>query len=332
MSGNTIKTSGGDGIVIKGTASIEASLTANRITTRGAGYGVDIRTAGTSAAFTFATNDVDSRGGGGAISVLGSARANTLTFTSNYLIAGDGANALVVALSTSSKTDVHLTGNNFITGHMGTGLVLQGGPAFEAVVQGNNFNVNRVGVAVFGNGTTDGVVDLGGGPLHSTGGNFFTSFRSATPTAYAIGLFNVITGQGIYAFRNKFSVSPELVIADGSHDPGAGGSGAILVGVQAAERGQGQVHQRGRSESPQNGLTHNDAYLEGRDGKKRLRPSGQSIDRLTDSQALIDYYFSDNKEGNVPCGKPEDWKLALRIPARLLEVEVPFSYKDVPLP
>jgi hypothetical protein len=97
------------------------------------------------------------------------------------------------------------------------------------VVQGNNFNSNRVGVAVFGNGTTAGNVDFGGGSLGSTGDTFFTIYRSASPTSYAIGLFNVAPGYTMHAMRNKFSVNPELVIADGSHDPGAGGSGAIVT-------------------------------------------------------------------------------------------------------
>jgi hypothetical protein len=73
-------------------------------------------------------------------------------------------------------------------------------------------------------------VDLGGGSLGNTGGNDFRSFTTATATSYAIGLFNVASTYSLDAKSNLFSVGdPTTVIADGSHDPAAGGSGTIVT-------------------------------------------------------------------------------------------------------
>ena len=259
FAGNTITASGGgDGILTQGTAA-SASLTykgnklsvqtggqgialntspnttaaafvSNMITTVGGGHGVAISTTGQSAVLNFVGNTVHASGGGDAVKVSGNAMVNDLTVTSvNQLFAKNGADALHVTLSPLSKTTVRVVNNLLNTSSLGTGLLLQGGPMFQALVQGNDCNNNRVGVAVFGNGVTAGNVDLGGGSLGSTGGNNFKSFVSATPTSYAIGLFHVASGYSMHAMLNLFSVSPLLVIADGSHDPGALGSGAILT-------------------------------------------------------------------------------------------------------
>jgi hypothetical protein len=135
-----------------------------------------------------------------------------------------------VTLSTSSDAHIEVTGNELSSSDVGTGLVLQGGPAILAKVQDNNFDGNSVGVKVLGGGTTAGDVDLGGGSRGSTGGNDFSSHRQVNqPHFYAIGLFNVAPGYTMHAMSNKFSLNPSLVIADGSHDPLAGGSGVILT-------------------------------------------------------------------------------------------------------
>ena len=80
-----------------------------------------------------------------------------------------------------------------------------------------------------GDGTTAGVVDLGGGSLGSTGGNDFRSYKTATADSYAIGLFQVGSGYSMSALDNLFSVTPTSVIADRHHDLAAGGSGKIVV-------------------------------------------------------------------------------------------------------
>jgi len=98
---------------------------------------------------------------------------------------------------------------------------------FQAVVQGNDFHNNRVGVSVTGNGATAGNVDLGGGSLGSTGGNNFKSFFVPTPTSYAVGLFSVASSYIMDAKMNLFNPPPP--IADGTHDTKAGGSGSIIT-------------------------------------------------------------------------------------------------------
>lgn len=85
-------------------------------------------------------------------------------------------------------------------------------------------------------------------------------------------------------------------------------------------------------ESHQSWLVHNEVYLQTADGKTRLAPSGQAIDRLTSQEAVVTYYFSDNKDANVKRGNPGDWAPVCVMPAKIVEVPVPFSFQDVPLP
>jgi hypothetical protein len=232
---------GGAGVVFNaGTGATWGGFFYNSITTHGYSDGIAVQTAGTTDRFIFEGNEISTSGAGDAIRVRGDALASTLTFVKNHLSADTQpvANldfvALNVTLSTSSKAYVAVTNNELSTHNRGTGLVLQGGPAFQALVQGNNFNGNRLGVSVFGDGTTAGNVDLGGGSLGSKGGNDFTSYHEVNqPYLYAIGLFKVAPGYTMKAMGNKFSVSPELVIVDGSYDSLGGGSGAILTGAAA---------------------------------------------------------------------------------------------------
>jgi hypothetical protein len=141
-----------------------------------------------------------------------------------------GGNALVSTVSSSTSTSWTIKGSTFNTNGQGTGLSLQGGSTFQAVIDaGNNFNNNLVGVYVSGDGTTAGTVDLGQGPLGSSGNNNFSAFTAATATSYAIGLFNVSSTYKMYAKNNQFTVSPPTVIADGSDDTAAGGSGIIVT-------------------------------------------------------------------------------------------------------
>src|SRR5262245_18597886 len=176
---------GGAGIVFKaGTGATWGSFFYNSITMHGYSDGIVVEAAGTTDTFTFEGNEISTTGAGDAIRVSGNAQANTLKFLQNRLSADTPPTARVqdfvalnVTLSTSSKADVEVTRNELSTRDMGTGLVLQGSPAFQAKVQGNNFDRNRVGVNVLGDGTTAGNVDLGGGSLRSAGGNDFTSYR-----------------------------------------------------------------------------------------------------------------------------------------------------------
>ena len=79
-----------------------------------------------------------------------------------------------------------------------------------------------------GNGTTAGTVDFGGGSLGSIGANNFNYAAVATAKSYALGLFDVAAGYSMDAKNNSF-LNPLRQIADGRHDPAAGGSGSIVT-------------------------------------------------------------------------------------------------------
>jgi hypothetical protein len=222
---------GGDGIVVAtGTnAKTTAHFVSNVVNTSGGGDGVALFTAGKSATFTFTSNTVQASGGGDGIRASGNAALNDLTFSANHVFAQNAGDALVLALSPASKTIARVTNNVLNTAGLGNGLFLQGGANFQAIVQGNGFGNNLAGVTIFGNGTTAGTIDLGGGALGSTGGNDFRTFTHATDSSYAIGLFSVAPSYSMTAKNELFSVSPALVMADGAHDPAAGGTGLIIV-------------------------------------------------------------------------------------------------------
>jgi hypothetical protein len=222
--------SGGDGIqVFAGNGSNTAVVSNNAITVGAAGDAIVATTGGTSANYTFSNNQITANGGGDGIFTNGTGASNSLTYGGNTIKTTGGGDALSLSVSSSSPTTATVLNNVLNTGGLAAGLIISGGPQWRSKVQGNTFGGNLVGVMVTGHGTTAGVVDLGGGPLGSAGGNNFSSFKTATPDSYAIGLFQVATGYSMMALNNIFSVTPTSVIADGRHGPAAGGSGSILV-------------------------------------------------------------------------------------------------------
>jgi hypothetical protein len=222
--------SGGDGIqVFAGTGSNQASVSNNTVTVGVAGDAIVASTGGTSTNYIFSNNQITANGGGDGIFTNGTGASNSLTYSGNTIKTTGGGDALSLFVSNSSPTAATVLNNVLNTGGLAAGLILSGGPQWHSKVQGNYFSGNLVGVMVTGNGTTAGVVDLGGGSLGSTGGNNFSSFKTATSDSYAIGLFQVAKGYSMTALTNVFSVTPTSVIADGHHDSAAGGSGNILV-------------------------------------------------------------------------------------------------------
>jgi hypothetical protein len=222
--------SGGDGIHVNaGTLSTTALIAGNVINTVGGGDAITANTGGNSTAFTFTNNAVTCFGGGDGIHILGGGSSNTLTLVGNTLVVHNGGDALLVGVNNSSPTTATITNNVFNTSSLGTGLSLTGGAVLQAAVQGNNFSNNLIGVAVYGNSTTAGRVDLGGGALGSTGGNDFRSFGAATAESYAIGLFGVAPSYRLKAQMNLFNVTPSSAIADGSHNLDAGANGSVLL-------------------------------------------------------------------------------------------------------
>jgi hypothetical protein len=223
-------TSGGDGIqVLAGTGSMTAQINNNNVTVGKAGDAVVLATAGSSTSYTVSGNTIAANAGGDGIFTNGTGSSNTLTYSGNTVNTTGGGDAMAFYVSKSSPTTVSVLNDVLSTNNQAAGLILSGGSHFQAMVQGSTFSNDARGVRVNGNGTTAGIVDLGGGSLGSTGGNDFSGFKAATTTSYAIGLFNVASGYSITALDDLFSVTPTSVIADGHHDPAAHGSGSILV-------------------------------------------------------------------------------------------------------
>jgi hypothetical protein len=83
-------------------------------------------------------------------------------------------------------------------------------------------------------------------------------------------------------------------------------------------------------ESYQSWVVNNELALESPDGKRRLSSSDYVLENATARRAVLSYHFRD-RDRQVR-GRPEDWRLTYRTPARVVEWPVRFSFKDVPLP
>jgi hypothetical protein len=145
-------------------------------------------------------------------------------------------------------TSATIVNNVVSTSGQGTGLFLNiaNGTQFEALIQGNDFHDNVLGVNILGDMTPAGAlaVDLGGGSEGdlgtSAGGN---NFRSFTASGTANGVFAVYLQQTkasatVSAQNNIWSVAdPNTVIKDGTHNTnvaninGSPGTGMINVGT-----------------------------------------------------------------------------------------------------
>jgi hypothetical protein len=86
-----------------------------------------------------------------------------------------------------------------------------------------------------------------------------------------------------------------------------------------------------RFESFQSWLVNNEIYLE--KGTQRLPNNlGYETDDQTDNKAILRYRFTSEPDKKLILGKPGDWKLVYRTPGKIVEVAVPFEFKDLPLP
>jgi hypothetical protein len=250
LTGNTVTADGG-GIAIDffRVNSVQATLKGNHVQANGGGFGIDISNITNGVNATLGGNVAVANNGGFAIDIdhvgttltatltsnqataLGGGTSSTLTLSGNHATTDSGGFGIDIENnSAATSTATTIKGNTVTSSGLGTGLFLKGGSGFQALVQANHFSKNQVGVSVNGDSTAAGTVDLGGGPLGSTGGNDFKSFTTATASSSAIGLFAVGPNYSMDALSNLFTVAdPTTVIADGSHDPAAGGSGTIVV-------------------------------------------------------------------------------------------------------
>jgi hypothetical protein len=88
-----------------------------------------------------------------------------------------------------------------------------------------------------------------------------------------------------------------------------------------------------RFDSSQFWAVNNEIYLLHRDGKTRLTVLRDEVAHETagnSSRAVLTYNFVDTRDRQR--GNPADWTLVYRAPASIIEVPVPFEFKDVKLP
>jgi hypothetical protein len=96
-------------------------------------------------------------------------------------------------------------------------------------------------------------------------------------------------------------------------------------------------------ESFQSWVVNNECFLKKAAGEGIFpNKDGYSVDSLSSNRAVLSYHFLDGRlrktvDGKVVDerfirGKPEDWKLVYRTPSAMAEVQVSFSFQDVPLP
>jgi hypothetical protein len=130
-------------------------------------------------------------------------------------------NTFTVTNPTASSTDLALFYSSYFPGAMsaqvennvlntaGKGVGLETGGPVDALVQGNDFRHNAVGVYLYGDGNTVGEVDLGGGPLGSQGQNNFSTFTDAGVANghFAITMHNTSANDQVYAMDNTWGVS-----------------------------------------------------------------------------------------------------------------------------
>jgi hypothetical protein len=83
-------------------------------------------------------------------------------------------------------------------------------------------------------------------------------------------------------------------------------------------------------ESHESWAVQNQAYLLNKDGRTRLPSSGYAQLSSTSRKAVFDYHFEDTPRRKR--GEPSEWRLVYRAPAGIVEVPIPFEFKNVPLP
>jgi hypothetical protein len=88
-------------------------------------------------------------------------------------------------------------------------------------------------------------------------------------------------------------------------------------------------------ESFQHWLHNNRITLEHKESKVQWLPNVTEEEELTPvsaSRAHLRYYFRAKNGGALRKGSVRDWRVIYDTPGRIVEVQVPFSLKDIPLP
>jgi hypothetical protein len=84
-------------------------------------------------------------------------------------------------------------------------------------------------------------------------------------------------------------------------------------------------------ESFQSWVVNNQIYLKKTDGKGQFPNNGSwSTISLGSRKAVLEYHFID--KGGKKRGKPSDWKVVYRTPSPMMELPIPFEFRDLTLP
>jgi hypothetical protein len=182
--------------------------------------------------------------------------ANNVINMLNPIASSSGGLSTAIAVASTAGTtnpvSVTLQNNTVNTSLLGLGILLSpsagNGSNFRALLQGNDFHYNMIGLEDIGDGTATataaGLVDLGGGALGSLGGNDFRGFLASDATAgnrYAIFLRGTTgANSSITALDNLWSVAgPTDVVRDSQNNTSVGslpaGTGVIDVGTAAVQ-------------------------------------------------------------------------------------------------
>jgi hypothetical protein len=172
--------------------------------------------------------------GAGAIGIEVLADSQSVVIANNHIdMTGSGAPIAVYVANNGNVgiETVTVSDNDLHAGPSGTGLYLNvftGGTNFQALVQGNDFRGNHVGVLVNGPGlgSDAGKIDLGGGSTvlgSSLGGNDFHGFDGQNGH-FAVRLFNTDAAAKVFALLNIFDagIEPNKVVADAFNGGGTG--------------------------------------------------------------------------------------------------------------
>jgi hypothetical protein len=168
-------------------------------------------------------NTFNVRGNATAIRFINSGSSGSSTIISNNVIsfggsAGTGARGIDIEQNSIGVSDAQVLNNAINTNGRGTGMSLAMSKGdndhFRFFAQGNDFHNNAVGVAVRGDGTICGNIDLGLGAIGSLGGNNFRGFTDpASPADAAIVITNATNGS-VFAQQCIFSsgIAPESTV------------------------------------------------------------------------------------------------------------------------
>ncbi|MBY0524950.1 MAG: hypothetical protein K2R98_16210 [Gemmataceae bacterium] len=79
-------------------------------------------------------------------------------------------------------------------------------------------------------------------------------------------------------------------------------------------------------------LVRNKAYLVNKAGMKFTENAGFDSDDVSATQVVVNYRWVDDADKKFVLGKPDNWKFEYLTPGPVIEVPIPFEFKDVDLP